>query len=85
MDFPKVLTNGGDYAIIYTVSGGGPQPIHGAYWTKEEWMITAWDKDGFRHSPECPSNLDITKIIKNGDLLALFPKQQQEEKTEGAI
>lgn len=82
MSFPKVLSNGGDWCIIYAVNKEGPQPIHGAYWTKEEWMITAWDREGYRHSPDCPSQLDISKAVKDG---LVQDQSEGPEESSGAV
>ena len=76
MSFPKILTNGGGWDIIYTTHGGGEQPIHGAYYTGEEWIVTAWTKEGFRNPSQTSSTLDISKAVRNGDVL---PQKEERE------
>ena len=77
MEFPRVLSDGGDWCIIYTVSGKGPQPIHGAYWSGDElgWLMTQWDKEGQRN-PGNVSKLSISKAIQRGELHSLFQKEE---------
>jgi hypothetical protein len=76
--FPKVLSDGGDWVIIYTVLGKGPMPIHGAYWAGEEygWLTTQWTREGYKNPPN-QSGLNITKIINSGELRALFPQEEE--------
>lgn len=81
MEFPKVLTDGGDHVIIYTTQGKGYRPIHGAYWSGDShgWVVTQWDPKGYRNSETCTSKLDISKVIQSGTLNALFPPEEKKE------
>lgn len=64
MGFPNVKSNSGSLCIVYSTEGGGEYPIHGAYSvTPEEWIPLCWDKDGYRISSKCPTDLDITKEL----------------------
>lgn len=46
MEFPLYTSSNGTIVRIYCVTGAGDFPVHGAYWTGEEWIVKAWDLDG---------------------------------------
>ena len=64
MAFPQIKTDSGSICVIYSTSGGGEYPVHGAYYTGDnEWIPIAWDSQGFRINPKSPTALDITKEV----------------------
>ena len=67
MGFPSIKSDGGVLCIIYSFSGGGKRPIHGAYYAGEEqgWVPLSWFTDGTYVSANSGirSGLDITKAI----------------------
>lgn len=76
MAFPTVKTVSGDLVVIYTVTGGGSHPIHGAYLgPNDEWFLSSWTKDGYRFKVSAPHPLDITLDISK---LGIKEKQQEE-------
>ena len=62
MGFPTVQSDGGILCVIYSSSGGGKRPIHGAYYVNEEtgWVPLSWSADGLYLSADRRSSLDIT-------------------------
>lgn len=60
-------TRTGAPVIIYTDLAKGDRPIHGAYYTGEDWMVAAWGRDG-RLFPDKWTALDI--IIPDGQKTA---------------
>ena len=66
MGFPTFESDGGIPIIVYTTSGGGARPIHGAYYADKKfgWMPITWSAEGYflKH----PTSLNITKAISEG-------------------
>lgn len=44
---------------IYAVDGGGPFPVHGAYYEGDEWYATQWRTDGTALESTDMDNLDL--------------------------
>jgi hypothetical protein len=45
--------------IIYNKSAGGTYPIHGAWWNGEEWIPSAWKRNGKKFDWEGETDLDL--------------------------
>ena len=84
--FPKVRTDGGKWAILYTADGGGERPIHGAYWAGESdgWLVTQWDVKGARIGSTVRTALDIRTAVDQGIVDAKF-KQNEAKEVEGKV
>ena len=66
MDIPietgkTYVTRGRAYAVVYSTNAKGTHPIHGAYWSGNEWYIMAWDFNVRVHA-EYPSASDIVAL-----------------------
>lgn len=66
--FPLIYSNGGIPITIYTTSGGGERPIHGAYKYGAAWHPVTWGKDGVYHAQKQRGALDITNAITSGKI-----------------
>jgi hypothetical protein len=58
VETPEILTRGGSRVIFYAEHSEGSNPVHGAYWTGEEWLPVAWTTDGLLEEGK-QSSLDI--------------------------
>lgn len=49
---------------IYSTSGGGSYPVHGAIWNTEEkrWTSQVWTREGAFMSPSRPENADLIPV-----------------------
>ena len=71
MGFKLFKTDGGTDAILYTLTGGGIKPIHGAYFSGNDefgWIICSWTKEGKYLVDSRRSALDVHKALKDGSL-----------------
>lgn len=82
--FPKVRTDKGRWAIIYTADGGGERPIHGAYWSGESdgWIVTQWASDGSRIGTTVQTELDIRSAVSQGKISETLIKKAVEGKVQ---
>ena len=66
MGFPIIESDGGISVIVYTFTGGGKFPIHGAYYVDANngWIPIHWGSDGTTFAP--PHPLNITRAINEG-------------------
>ena len=60
MELSTAYSNGGRICRIYSLDAGGTHPIHGAYRAGDSWYPVVWTEDGYWHSPQNQSDLDIS-------------------------
>lgn len=59
----KLRTLNGTAVILYNLDAGGRYPLHGAYWSGEEWLVTCWKSNGKKFDwTEEPHPLDIVNM-----------------------
>ena len=56
----QYLTRVGTPVKIYSVNAGGDNPIHGAYFSGDRWVLAAWTKEGLVYTGQV-RNLDIVR------------------------
>ena len=68
MDFPIIRSRAGNVVTVYTKTGGGMFPVHGAYLSRSAdanvWMPCTWTEEGFRRGDKKPVDLDIVEGLK---------------------
>ena len=70
MGFITIESDGGILITIYSTTGGGKRPIHGAYYADVEngWVPISWYPDGTYNLHDKPCALDIRKAINDKEI-----------------